>query len=209
MATTSNYFDAAYPEPWQVLGVNLKPFSLGHYVKLYRLGCAFVADEVKPATLGDLLLGVAVCSMDSHPDPAKDQFWQWLNKPEPEGWRKWAGRLFKRLGLTVPSPFEIEMALFGKKVGNVKISDKIELFKKYVDAHSRSPAYWDMKPNEGGAGGHWAQSLAHVLTRDCGYTQEDVYNVPLSRALADFFKHAEGEGVVRLMTQEERKALGL
>ncbi len=207
MATTSNYFDAAYPEPWQVLGVNLKPFSLGHYVKLYRLGCAFVGDEVKPATLGDLLLGVAVCSMDSHPDPAKDQFWQWLNNDKHRGWRRVVAWFCKK----TPTPAEIDMAKFGRQIGMFNFAEKARLFAQYIEAHSKSPAYWETNSNQSqnGAGGHWSQSVLHVLVSKCGYSSEEAHNIPLSKALADFFKHAENEGAVRLMTQEERNALGL
>ena len=210
MASTSNYFDAAYPEPWQVLGVNLKPFSLGHYIKLYRLGCAYVADETKQPTLGDLVLGVAVCSMGSHQDPAKDPFWIWLNREEPGGWRKWFYRLCKKLGKKVPSPAELDMALFGRAVGMFDFADKARLFADYIDAHSKAPAYWETgKQDGGGNGGHWSQSVLHVLVSKCGYTQEEAHNVPLSKALADFFKHAESEGAVRIMTEQERTALGL
>lgn len=210
MAATANYFDAAYPEPWQVLGINLKPFSLGHYVKLYRLGCAFVADEVKQATLGDLLLGVAVCSMDSHPDPSKDDFWNWLNREEPEGWRKFVFKLGRMFGAKLPTPAELDMARLGRRVGSIDFSEKAKVFAEYVEAHSKAPAYWDTSA-EGSrtAGGHWSQSIIYTMVSKCGYTPHEAYNVPLSKALADFFKHAESEGCVRLMTQDERKALGL
>lgn len=212
MATTSTYFDAAYPAPWQVLGVPLKPFSLGHYVKLYRLGCAFVADEVKPATLGDLLLGVAVCSMDSHPDPSRDPFWLWLNRAEPEGyWSRLWYRARKKVCKGFVTPAELDMFKFGKRIGTIDFGEKARLFAEYIALHSKVPAYWEGDSSGDGkkSGAHWSQAVLHTLTSKCGYTQEEAHNVPLSRALADFFKYAESEGGLRLMTQEERKALGL
>ena len=167
----NSYFEAAYPEPWQVLGVPLKPFSLGHYIKLHRLDCAFVSDETKPATLADLLLGVAVCSMESHPDASKDPFWTWLNRAEPEGWlasawyrisRKIAA-LFKRQLLT---PAELDMIRFGRKCGPVNLNEKASLFLDYINAHSKVPAYWESDNSTGNkSGAHWSHSRC-TLSQD-------------------------------------------
>ena len=54
------YFLAALPEPRRVLGVELKPLTLGHRLILQRAECSFVLGT--EATFADLVLGVAVCS---------------------------------------------------------------------------------------------------------------------------------------------------
>jgi hypothetical protein len=207
----NTYSEAAYPAPWQVLGVTLKPFSLGHYIKLNRLGCAFVADGVETATLGDLLLGVAVCSMDSHPDAGKDPFWNWLSRSAPEGriaawWyrlRLFISRLLNRNPLT---PADLDMLRFGKRCGEINLPDKCRLFQEYISAHSKPPAYWEVE-NSGSkkSGAHWSHAIMQVLVAKCGYTLEDAHNAPMTRAMADFFKHIESEGGVRLMSEEEAR----
>jgi len=206
MANT--YFEAAYPAPWQVLGVPLKPFSLGHYIKLHRLGCAFVADDAMPATLKDLVLGVAVCSMPSHPDASCDPFWNWISRAEPEGWleSRWyklrckLAILFKSKLL---SPAELDMVRFGRRVGVVNLPEKVSLFAEYINAHAKAPAYWEDGADGKKSGAHWSHAMLAALVSKCGYTQEEAHNVPMSKALADYFKYAEGEGCVRLMNQTE------
>jgi hypothetical protein len=117
-----DYFASAAPEPWQVLGLTLRPFSVGHYIKLRRLDCAFVADDERPATVKDLVVGVSVCSMASHPDQNRDEFWQWFNRRTPESiWGRVsftfetkAARLLNKEHL---SPAERDLYRLGKKCG--------------------------------------------------------------------------------------------
>ena len=55
-----DYLHSIIPEPVTILGQDLRPFSLGHYLLLQRLECAFVCEDKEPL-LGDLLLGLLVC----------------------------------------------------------------------------------------------------------------------------------------------------
>ena len=198
---TSTYFAAAYPEPWQVLGVNLLPFSFGHYLKLHRLGCAFISEKEEQATIGDLLLGIVVCSMRSNPDPQLDPFWVWLHRDRPESVLQ---RLWWKINRNKLTPAEYEIMTWGRKVGIFELKEKAGLFSKYIEHHSQMPAYVeepsDTPPRESGA--HWAQSVIGSLVSKCGYTQIEAYNVPMPKAMSDFFKHAESEGSIRLLSQE-------
>jgi len=54
------YFKAAVPDPWTILGLNLRPFSAGHLILLHRIESAFVAGG--PINLDDLALSVLICS---------------------------------------------------------------------------------------------------------------------------------------------------
>ena len=51
-----DYLHSIIPEPVTILGQDLRPFSLGHYLLLQRLECAFVCEDKEPL-LGDLLWG--------------------------------------------------------------------------------------------------------------------------------------------------------
>ena len=201
----ASYFDASYPEPWQLLGITLRPFSLGHYLKLQRLDCAFVSEKSETATLGDLLLGVLVCSLPSDPDATKDPFWVWLNR-QGTGLR-WRARAWvaRRLGKEPLTPAELDVLKLGKQIGLFDLGDKARLFADYIKAHSDAPPFWD-EPQPGEprkSGAHWAHAILSTLVSKCGYTQEQAYNASLSKALADYFRHAEAEGCIRLMTPEE------
>ena len=203
---TNDYFRAAYPEPWQVLGVRLLPFSFGHYLKLHRLGCAFVAEDSKSATIGDLLLAVVVCSMRSHPDPEQDPFWQWLHREQPDGF---LARLWWKLHRHKFTPAEVEIMRWGRKVGVFNINEKAELLARYIKEHSQVPPYVEKSSDTPAreAGAHWAQSVIAALVAKCGYTQLEAYNVPMPKAMADFFKHAENEGSIRLLPPDVVEAM--
>ena len=55
-----DYYQAAVPDGWQVLGVKLRPLSLGHLILLKRYGSAFVVGGIP--TEADLVLSVLICS---------------------------------------------------------------------------------------------------------------------------------------------------
>lgn len=210
---SADYFKAAYPEPWQILGLELKPFSLGHYFKLRRLGCAFVSDKPAGAQLSDLLLAVSVCSMASEPDTAADPFWQWFNRDRAETiggrLRLWTHNLWRSVFRRRPlTPIEFDFLTWGRKCGDFDISEKIKLFADYLSQHVKVPGFWE-DDRQGGTivGGHWSQSLLHALTSKCGYTMREAYNIPLSKAFADFYKLCEASGGGRLFTEEEEAML--
>lgn len=204
MAIANNFFSAAYPEPWQVLGVKLRPFSLGHYLKLSRLGCAFVSDKEESATLSDLLLGVVVCSMPTATMPENDPFWQWLGRTE-GGWRWKLYRFWQIIRRKpVASPAEYDAYLWGKRTGEIDLQAKVKMLAEYIDKHSAPPPYVEehqsTPPKASGA--HWTQSVLSCLVGKCGYTMEEALNVPVSRALADYIKQAETDGTVRILPAE-------
>lgn len=204
MAIADNFFAAAYPEPWQILGVKVRPFSLGHYIKLSRLGCAFVSEKETTATLADLILGVIVCSMPTTVDPSADPFWQWMNRKS-GGWKYFFYKHRKILmGKKFATPAEYEVFLWGKKMGAIDFAQKVKMFSAYMDSHSAMPAYVEERPDSQSkpSGAHWSQSVLSSLVSKCGYTMEEALNAPVSRALSDFLKQAESDGAVRLIPSE-------
>ncbi len=204
-----DYFISAAPEPWQILGLTLRPFSVGHYIKLRRLDCAFVADELRPAKLSDLVVGLAVCSMSSHPDPNCDEFWVWYNRPSKTGLvRRAAARLLKRHLL---NPAERDLYDLGKIVGAFDFKDKAQLFADYISAHTDSLDYW-IEPEKGDepptkSGAHWAHAMITTVTGKCGYTLHDAYNVPFGQCLNDYLLEAERSGSIRIMNDDESEFL--
>lgn len=203
MAIANNFPAASYPEPWQVLGVRLRPFSLGHYLKLSRLGCAFVSDKEERATLSDLLLGVVVCSMPTTVEAGNDPFWQWLGRTD-GGWRYKFYSLWQRLmRKPVATPAEYDAYLWGKKTGEIDLPAKVKLFSDYMEQCSAATAYVEEHRQDAKlSGAHWTQSVLSCLVSKCGYSMQEALNLPVSRALADFLKHAESEGAVRLLPEE-------
>jgi len=188
-----SYFQAAIPEPFRILGLALRPLSLGHYRLLKRFDCAFVADGEAKAGPGDLILGLLICSMPP------GEFLSWLSSPhfykEVRAW----GR-----GLT---PFAWLSALpwIGKwyrRRWGFNVFEKVALFRRYLEEHSAVPAHW-VERDGGNSGAHWSQAMEVALRGELNWSAEEINEQPLSKAIADYFKWAENQGAIRLMSKEE------
>jgi hypothetical protein len=169
------YFRAAIPEPFRILGLKLKPFSLGHYFNLKRFDSAFVAEEQREATREELIFAVLVCSM------GHEEFIEFIEKPG-------AFRTITK---------------WGRKCGIFDLPSKLELFKTYLSEGTKQPQFWIEEDDGNQSGSHWSQAVLSVLMGQGGYTRKEVLSAPLAQAFADFYKLAENNGLIRLMTEEE------
>ena len=80
------FLTAAIPEPFTILGRNLKPFSLGHELLFQRFGVNFSVESKDAPRYEDLILGVLLCSQEfdqallslqSRGLPHRIKFWAW------------------------------------------------------------------------------------------------------------------------------------
>lgn len=189
MQEHADYFRAAVPEPVRIFGIQLLPLSITRYRLLHRFGCKFVADDEHDATIAtmettmeDLVVGILVCSM-----PVKEL-----------------------LAFLDSDQFETELARWGERIRKEIATDKyfslhskFGLFKFYIEESSRIPKYWEETETSGGGGSHWSQNLEVTLRSDLGYTSEEIDEGPLSKAILDYFKHAENQGLIRLIAEGE------
>lgn len=172
----SAYARAAIPDPYRILGLRLRPLSLGHLLLLQRFNCAFLADLPTTVTKADLLLGVLICSM------RPDAFLDFLES-----------RGFVRA-----------VAEWGKKIKKFDFAAKAELFRQYLSTALQEPEYIALQP--GSDEGDWVQSLKLTLTTRLGYTDAEAWELPISKALAEYYKLAEAEGLLRVLTPEDLAA---
>ncbi len=176
---TAAYPAAAIPEPFQILGLRLKPFCLGHYLLMERFEVAFVSDKDAVANLDDLILGVLICSMHY------EEFLDFL----------------------FASDFEEQVRTWGNDVkADFDLNEKCRLFNDYIVKGSEQPVFFyesEGKPS----GAHWAEMIKLVLTGELGYTSSEALNLPLSQAFHEFFKNAENKGIVSLARPEEIAAM--
>ena len=138
------YFKAVIPEPFRILGLTLKPLSLGRYRLLKRFECAFVAEGETSAGVPDLLLGLVICStrVDEFLAAAESQRLQ-------KDVRRWGRRICPQAWIGL-------LPVVGKlwrKNHSVDVLSKMSLFKKYIEAGSVVPMYWALtKQTSEGAG---------------------------------------------------------
>jgi hypothetical protein len=180
-----NYTKALIPEPYVVLGVELKPLCLGHIFLMQRFGCGFSSED--PDTMGgidDLILGVTICSR------TYEEFLEFINDGEEfKAWtNKWGKSIRKQA-----------------KQKGFDLFSKFSLFKEYLKSGVIIPKYWELEMSEKReqSGTHWTHSVLNTLTSELGYSQSEALNVSVARALQDYFRHLEKCGAITIMTDED------
>lgn len=171
-------FTAAIPEPFQILGLALKPFCLGHYYAMRRFDVAFVSDESCDATVEDLILGVLICSM------TPEDFLEFISS----------------------ATCKEEIKTWGEQIGlQFDLSEKVQLFNDYIERASRQPVII-YTGETSGSGSHWSQTIKYALLNS-GLSLQEATNLPLSEAFALFYKRAEENGVIEFADPELAKQL--
>ena len=193
-APVPDYFIRAIPEPVRLLGLRLLPLSLGRYRLLKRFDVAFVADGEAQASISDLLLGVLICSM------RVDNFLGFVDQPNfNQEMKAWSRRLF-------PSVWLCALPWFGRwwrRTHGFNVIEKMQMFQNYIVEAQRIPRY-TMKENSPHANSsHWSHSMEICLRSELNWTQEEINEAPLSKALADYFGHAEASGTVILLSDDD------
>jgi hypothetical protein len=169
---------AVVPEPFRILGLNLRPFSLGHYYLMRRFNVAFASDNEATVTHGDLVLGVLICSM-THAE---------FN------------------ALLAAGEIEKQVLKWARKVKSWEYADKLELFKGYLKQAMPEIPYWQNDgESEEGSGAHWSYWLRSVAISKLGYTPDSILDAPLAQVIFDYFKWAESEGALTIMSEEDLK----
>jgi hypothetical protein len=197
----NSFVEAILPTPYVVLGRRLRPLSLGHYIWLQRLDCAFVRDESGVATRDDVVLMSLVCSMGFK------EFSEFLDSAESLSfWRYPWAYISYVLGLTPKRVLGYDTARYAvyqwaKKVGNFDLGEKVDLLLRYIKESTEMPRVWfDKEPKE--TGGDWAQNVVLTLTNS-GFTRDEALEMPFREAMIHFFRKAEHLGAISFMTEEE------
>lgn len=179
---------AIVPEPYTVLGIKLRPFSLGHLFLMRRFGCGFAEDGDNVSVgIGDLILGVAICSR------SYEEFLADLDSGELEKF----------------------VAEWGKEVQKQIESDehfnpvrRFALFHQYMKEGAQMPKFFIERDTKGESGLHWSHQILSILISECGYSRTEALNAPLTQCLNDFCAYAERQGTITLMKDWELEAIG-
>ena len=173
-----DFFQAAVPEPVTLLGQQLAPFSIGHWILLERFECAYIAGG--PATIPDLMLGVLVCchKHDEFISLARNESIFQLTK-------KWS-----------------------KRIGNFDFPKKSKEFSDYIDdAIHNLPKYW-VEERKGGSAGRksgapYIQTLRAFLLSKTSLTENEILNRPFALSVWDMTTILELDGSLRINSRED------
>lgn len=181
-------FQAALPEPQTILGLRLKPLSLGRYRLLKRFDSPFVADDARELPLkeviGELFFALLICGL------GVGEFKSLVESER--GLKREAARFGKH-----------SAKIIGKQ-SDFNINEHIARFQKYLSEATAMPWHVATKHGEDGSesASHWSHAIEVTLRSKANWTQEEIDEEPMSKALADFFKLLESEGAVSIYTHE-------
>lgn len=186
-----DFYSVSIPEPTTILGLRLRPLSLGHLVILHRIKSSFVTDG-ELFTPHDLALSVLVCSLDYK--SGCDLF----NEPNlPELFTKWHDKLtgrgwMARIGLRKPKPIDY--------------AAKSAEFAKYLSDGSTGPGYTFNDSEFSEIDCPSVQLIKVSLMRDIGFSEAEIMDRAWSLCLWDFVTLRALSGQVKMVNIDKLRA---
>ena len=171
-------FERTIPEAWTVLRLPLLPLSLGHVELLNRFDSAFMVGRAPD--YDDLALSVFICSRDY--EEALE-------------------------GLSDPPSLLKEMARWKKKVGEIDLDEKCDLFRGYLNAHElrleKGKDYVTSSEGTRSVGVPFVHLVRVKLQSRMHFSDADIRNRSWALCLLDYYVLADLDGVIAL-TDEDR-----
>lgn len=176
--TDAAYFEAALPEPRRVMGVELKPLTLGHRLILNRVDCAFVCGG--EITFADLILGVAICSRDYA------GALRFLRPGLAERlWLRWRGLL---TWLAVKRGYNLPEAAIA--------------FGRYIEDSCRMPHFKFDENDKAKPVRAPADAVLKVALIEMGYTPSEALNLPYGQGVWEHLISNARKGHIELLDSE-------
>ena len=199
METLPVYIAATLPDTYSILGIQLKPFSLGHLLHMRKHNIVYGNDEVTSGGIADLITAIVICSLTYEEfvtATRENLITVYVQKHcfskemvlKTMDFTKWLKGIGKQLR---------------KQAKQVNLLTESNRFNHYLEEGIQEPAYWQEENYGKGerSGCHWTQ-LLHDTLLSKGFTESCVMNMPLTEAWFHYFKLGE-EGKVKLKTDEE------
>ena len=175
----NDFYRVCLPEPFTVLGLRLRPFSIGHKILMARIENAFeVGGQLG---IADLVTGVLICSKKY------SEFEELLNSGKFVSFvNDWQRKLCYKF------------SLFGNSflLREIDWPEKTKLFIEYLAEGNKIPPYIVDSKQSGKSGMPLVQLVRSCLISHCGYSNSEVMDTPWNMALMDFLTYYEKEGAV-------------
>jgi len=206
-------FTRQIPTPYRILGLALKPLSIGRYRRLAANGCAFVSETPARADIADLVLGVVCCSLTC------EEFDTFATSPMfSKEIREWSTTV-------MPAPFLGRLAEWWpckpikwiysvwsrssagdrwRKNNAINLAEKFELFRAYIAAAQEMPRYCARQAKETINTAHWCDNVEMTLRNQLGWTGQEIDEQPLSKALADYLNWAAANDLITIFSEEDQ-----
>ena len=214
-----HYAEAALPNPVSVLGVRLRPFSLGHVILMKKYDMPWVSDKEELPSIWALIFGVFICSQswsefeswmkeenewDKFENckpihPIKYHFANFLKKHDWFFQFKYLQHWYYDKWENDIRDFTDRLAKEAEKDKYFNIMEKIAAFANYIKDGSRIPLFFikDKRGDENDENRDaWIENTLVTLMSKLNYTREQALDAPLSQAIFDYLKYSEEQDVI-------------
>ena len=173
-----DFYQAAVPDGWQILGEKLLPFSLGHFILLKRHEIAFLEGHI-PSVL-DLTASGMICSR------TWEQAQEFIDSEDFKNETKRLERILKKCD---------------------DLPKRIIYFSEYLEENMRGPKVWSKEnDNKDEFGSPFVQVIKVSLMSKMGFSESEVLNRPLSLCLWDMATLSELQGLVTVYGEKDESA---
>jgi hypothetical protein len=191
--TPFSYNEAINPRQFIICSLELRPFSLGHYILLEQIESPFITDDPNQSVemeygLCHFLMCLLICSQ-TYEDNVK-----MLNEKE-------------HLQVVV-KVFQKNLLKSMKKDKQWNIYHKLMLFKEYIKFFTEMPVFQvEQKNDKAPSGIDWKQNLFTIAKNEWGYSDSEILNMPLRRLFFEWCSFAEKSGSIRVQNADEMEGL--
>lgn len=182
------YYRAAIPDPRRILGLKLRPFSLGHLLLLNRVESAFVTGQ-RPS-YGDLALSVFICSQkyeDGIEALDSDDLQPFM--------RKWQRKLCGECGIL----YWIGL----RKSKPIDLPEKCKAFSEYLKDGCAHPDFCWSDENTKSIAAPIEQIVRVKLLASTNLTETEIMNRPWALSLWDYLTLKVFEGQIDFVDSDE------
>lgn len=187
----AKHLAAALPEKWVILGLRLRPLSIGHLILLNRLESPFLVESA-PGTvsIGDLAVACLICSKTWEENCATLEL-----EDLPGILQRWAERLTNQNGIKRFLPFLYRP---------IDFEAKLSLYLDYLKYHMEVPTYSIESASKSFSieAPSW-QIIRIFLLMKTNLTDREILDRPYRQSVTDFLLIKAMEGQIRFEDAEE------
>lgn len=186
------FLDAHLPEPFRILGLTLKPFSLGHITILKRIESPYITGEASEFLPADLTAAVLICAHDWEGGKAL------LNQ------RNLAFEVFKWMR-RLNRPHSLWKRLFGPRE-KIDWPEKAKLFQRYLEQGLDTPEYSYDAERSRGVNAPVEHQVRVALMAGMHLSEDEVMNRPWRLSMSDFLLLRALDGQIDFVDSSELRA---
>ena len=186
MDNARSFFDASIPEPYVILNIELKPFSLGHRLILEWAESSFLTN--KKTTVEDLLFAVFICGQ-TYEDGVASMWSDWRT-----GWmERWGKMLMKPTWLHRVGIRKTVIPDFQKSA---------EVFVEYLLRYCQVPGFTYDPSRSRAVCAPLVQVIKLSLLRNTNLSETEILNRPWGLCQWDHMMLKSQDGAVTLVEED-------